>query len=298
MKNIIIHMKDEALATDACGLSGKDRHILTQRTNAGPKKTKIVFTNHDTGEVLGVYENKVVLPGSQLNACRAFGLEEAVEFPSYNKEMELDHSVDPSEPPKNDQIVCLFCIADSGCGTLPKDVYKTKVTDRIKPAPANPTSTDEFTSDMIMPFRYVDFDDDLSDNLRKFYFGRKTFTSLGKIAYYFKKFDTEPQLHLRYADGTQITENIYDIESDQEAECYVEMRLRISRLDFRDYFENVIGYDKGRISSLSLCTAWYDDTIDQYIYYQNIIPYTLLNFSFQLLVSSDISLDISYQIYY
>ena len=297
MKDIILHMNDNARAKDLSNLNPQDKDLLVERLKAGAKKTRITITNTATGES-NTYENKVVIPGSQMNACKMFGLEESVKFPSYNTDMELDNSVDPSETPKNDQIVCLFCVADSGCGTLPKDVYVSKTTDRIKPAPANPTSVDEFTSDMIMPFRYVDYDNDISANLRKYYFGRKTFTSLGKIAYYFKTFDTEPQLHLVYADGTEIDENMYSVESDQEAECYMEMRLRITRLDFRDYFENVLGWDKSRISSLSLCTAWYDDTIDDYRYYQNIIPYTLLNFSYQLLVSADVSIDIVYEIYY
>lgn len=298
MKDVILHLNDKAKAVDFSNLSGKDQELLTEKLNAGVKKTKIIFRNHDTGEILREVENKVLIPGSQLNACRAFGLDPVVAFKSYNQEMGLDNSVDPSEPPKNDQIVCLFCIADAGCGTLPKDVYKTKVTDRIAPAPADPSSPEEFNSKMIMPFRYVDFDKDLDENLRQFYFGRKTFTNLGKIGYYFKKFDTDPQLHLRYADGTQITQDIYNSESDQEAECYIQMRMRITRLDFRDYFENAIGWDNGRISSLSLCTAWYDDTIDQYRYYQNIIPYSLLNFSFQLLVSSELALDLEYIVYY
>lgn len=298
MKDVILHLNDECVARDFSSLSNTEKTLISEKLNAGVKRTKIVFRNHDTGEILQEVENKILLPGSQLNACKLFGLDPIVNFKSYNEEMQLDNSADPSEPPMNDQLVCLFCIADAGCGTLPKDVYKTKVTDRIKPAPANPTSIDDFTPQMIMPFRYVDFDKDLDSNLRKYYFGRKTYNSLGKIAYYFKKFDTEPQLHLRYADGTQITEDIYNTESDQDAECYIQTRLRITRLDFRDYFEQVIGWDKGRISTLSLCTAWYNDTIDEFTYYQNIIPYSLLNFSFQLLVSSDISIDVSYIIVY
>lgn len=295
MKDIVLHMNDNAKARDK--ISTRDKDLMVDRIKGGVKKTRISITNNSTGKT-EVYENKVVLPGSQLNAAKMFGLEEVVKFPSYNQEMELDNSVDPSEPPKNDQVICLFCIDDSGCGTLPKDVYIVKSTDRIKPAPANPVNYGEFFPDMIMPFRFVDYDNDLSPNLRQFYFGRKTFTSLGKIAYYFKTFDTEPQLHLRYADGTEITEDIYKVESDQEAECYVEMRLRITRLDFRDYFEQVLGWDKSRISSISLCTAWYDDTIDEYKYFQNIIPMSKLNISYQLLVSADVSLDILYEVFY
>lgn len=289
----------EKRVTDNSGCFDKasiSKQIL-EKTSAGPKKTKIVFKNHDTGDILGEFENKVVITGSQFNAMNSFGIESAlVDFPTYNKEMKLDNI--STKEKLNDPIVCLFSISDSGCGATPQDIYTTSYTDRIKPAPANPTSISEFTSDMIMPFRFVDINNDISSDLRKYYFGKKTFEKLGKIGYYFKKFDTEPQLHLRYADGTQITDNIYNIDTEQSAECYVEMRLRITRLDFRDYFENVLGWDKARISSMSLCFAWYDDTIDDYVYYQDITPYTILNYGYQWLTDLDTAIDILYQIYY
>jgi len=298
MSNIVIHANDSAKIVDSSSLSNNAKNIINQRFKGGPQKTKITFINHDTGEVLGEYQNKVVITGSQLNACAMFGLDPVVKFPTYNSEMRLDNSADPDQKPKNYPLISLFCVSDSGCGATPKDVFISKYTDRIKPAPAEPSTRYDFTSDMIMPFRFVDEADDLNDDLRQFYFGRKTFSEMGKIGYYFKRFDTDPQMHLKYADGTDITPEMYEVESDQLAECFVEMRLRITRLDFRDYFEQVLGWDKARISSLSLCTAWYDDEIDQYRYYQDITPYSYLGFSFQQLVSSDVSIDIMYDIYY
>lgn len=296
--NINLHLKDKTEIVDVCSLNPVLQKEISERISAHPKKTRIIFKNHDTGETLGEYENKVLISGSQFNAMAVFGIDEmAVSFPTYNEEMKLDNTVDKSKK-KNNPIVCLFCVSDSGCGSTPKDVYVTHYTDRIKPAPADPSSISEFKSDMIMPFRYVDITNDLNADLRKYYFGRKTFQKLGKIGYYFKKFDTEPQLNLRYADGTQITDNIYNIDTAQSAECYVDMRMRITRLDFRDYFENVLGWDKARISSLSLCFAWYDDTIDDYVYFQDITPYSLLNYQFQYLTDLSVAIDVLYEIYY
>lgn len=270
---------------------------IEDRLKAGPKRTKVTLINHDTGEVLGVYENKLTISGSQFNAMKAFGLQVAgVEFPNYNDEMKLDNTT--TAAPKNEKIVCLFCVSDTGCGSTPKDVKVASYTDRINPAPENPSNTKEFDSSMIMPFRFVDKDKDLNDDLRKYYFGRKTFNILNKIGYYFKTFDTEPQLYVRYADGTPITPEMYNVHSEQTAECFVQTRLRITTLDFRDYFEQVLGWDKARISSLSLCYAWYDDTIDKYRYYQDISPYSILYFSYQWLVDANVAIDILYDIYY
>lgn len=279
---------------DTCSLLN---HI-NERLGAGPKKTRIIFRNHDTGEEIGSYENKILVPGSQFNAMRVFGIDAVVPFKTYNEEMKLDNSSVEGAEHKNEPIVCLFCVSDSGCGTLPTEVIVSNFTDRIKPAPASPSSTSEFKSDMIMPFRYVSKAEDLDENLRKYYFGRKEFPALDRIGYYFKTFDTQPMLHVQYADGTPVTESLYNSTSNQSVECYVEMRLRITRLDFRDYFEQVLGWDKARISSLSLCFAWYDDEINEYKYYQDITPYSLLNFSYLALADLDLAVDVEYQIFY
>jgi hypothetical protein len=258
-----------------------EKNIILERLHAGPKKTKIILTDHDTGKVLGEYHNKVLITGSVFSAANAFGISCPITIPNYNTEMKLDNSVKAGTTPNNTPIICLFCVGDSGCGTTQKDVFTTKYTDRIDP------DTD------ILPFRYVDTGKDLNDDMRKYYFGRKTLTDKNKIAYYFKTFDTTPQMHLRYTDVTQINDQIYNVTTTQTAECYVETRLRINRNDFRDYFEQVRGWDLARISTLSLCYAWYDDTIDNYKWYQEIYPYTKLNFSVEWLVDLTKAIDFS-----
>lgn len=261
--------------------------IVREKLKGGPKSTKITIKNADTGEVLGEYHNKIVITGSIFGAVNAFGISPSIVLPDYNRELVLDNTLDYANiTPKNAPIVCLFCMGDEGCGSDPRDVYKVNYVDRIDP----------FNG--IYPFRYVDIDNDLNDDLRKYYFGRKTDDDKGKIAYYFKNFDTTPQMHLRYTDGTQITDEIYNVDTSQAAECYIETKLRVSRNDFRDYMEQVLGWDKARISSLSLCYAWYDDTIDNYRWYQQIYPYSKLNFSFNWLVDLTLSLEFIYQVFY
>jgi hypothetical protein len=296
--NLTIHTSDEAYVKDIANLSADAQKSIKDRISKANIKTKVTFKNHETGEVLGEYHNKVVISGSQFNATNIFGLEPVLQFPSYNKDMNLDNTVPAETTPKNHPVVCLFGISDSGCGPMPSDVYETDYASRIKPGPIDPVSVEDFEPDMLMPFRYVDQNADLDEHLRQYYFGRKSFDNLGKIAYYFKSFDSDPQLHLVYADGTQITDNVYTELSSQSADCYVEMRLRITKLDLRDYFEHGIGWDKARISSLTLVYGWYDDTIDEYRWYQDITPYSVLNFSFLNLVDTSTGIDIIYDIYF
>jgi len=285
MKEKIINLSDIANQKDK--LVGIDK-MLSER--GGPKYTKIIAKDADTGEILSETTNKVVISGSVLAACKIFGVSCPINIPNYNEELNLDNSASYTTVP-SDSLVCLFCVDDSGCGTTEKDTFTVGYVDRIAP-------TGDDKSKVIFPFRYVDESDDLNSDLRKRYFGRKTLNN-GKVAYYFKNFEADPQMHLRYSDGTQITEELYNVETSQLAEVYVEAKLKVNRNDFRDYFEQVLGWDKARISSLSLCYAWYkDDLGDGYKWYQGITPYTKLNFPYERLVSLDRAIMFYYQIFY
>lgn len=273
---------------------------LFERLKGGPTRTAIEI--YEDGVYKETVENRVVVTGAMLNGLKLFGIDSPIHTPTYNEEMQLEHS-DGSTGWSGDidDIVCLFCCDDSGCGADPDDIYVANFIDRIKP-------------DSMFPFRLVDVTSDLSDELRKYYFGRKvnpvvpdvdnpgeTKVLNNKVAYYFKKFSTEPQLHVQYADGTQVVgENIYRVDTTQACEVYVETQLVINKDDFKDYFEQVLTWPKARVSSVSLVHAWYRDDYDDLHtkYYQDIRPYTKLNFSYRLLQSLTSGLRFVYRIYY
>lgn len=281
----------------------KEQRVLKDILQLGggkhPRKTKIIITDHETGKVLQEVENKILVPGSQITACKEFGITPIVNLPTYNTELKLENSKDPypETQPANDPIICLWCVGRSGAGPSPSDVIVPTTTDRIAP------------TDDIVPFRYVSADNDLPSDLRDEYYGRAVDEETGMISYYFKAFDTEPQLHVRYLDGTEVTENMYTVDSSQQVEVYVEVRLALTRIDLRDYFDQVLGWDKANISCISLCTAWFDDTIaenpdapeeDQvkYKWYQDILPFSKLNFQAIDMIDLNRAIDFNYQVYY
>ena len=299
-------------------------HNLTDRSSvqdilnikeAGVKKTRIIMKDHDTGEILGEFENKILVPGSQATACKQFGIEPVVNLPTYNTELKLENSLPafPATQPTNTPITCLWCAGRSGAGNSPSEVFVVSNTDRISPNmvgnAADIYGIETYTD--IIPFRYVSEDMDLDEDLRRIYFGRKEVGKDDKkrIAYFFKAFDTDPQLHIRYLDGTEVTEEMYSVDSSQLVEVYVEMRLAVTRKDFRDYFDEVLGWDNADISTISLLTAWYIDNIpenpdadeeDQVKYrcYQDIIPFSKFNFGKEQLVDLNRAIDFNYQVYY
>lgn len=297
-----IIIKDNSHITDSLnGAKAKSsiKDHINLRMSGGPTKTRIVITDHNTGEVLGEVCNKILVPGSQDTACKQFGLDRLVWFPSYNEGLELDNTIEPEPPeehvtPLNTPITCLWCAGRDGFGTSPNEVFIVNNTDRI-----------EIQQDII-PFRYVDrgtpeHPNDLDPDLRDTYFGKKTDTVNNKISYYFKKFDTTPQLHINYIDGTEVTEDMWNIPNENPVEIYVEMRLSVSRLDFRDYFREVLGWENADISTISLVTAWwaeFEDAGNTYKYYQDIIPFSKFNFRAEELVDETRALDFTYQVFY
>lgn len=289
-------MKDSHPTGDIASIVNHSASQIVRSLKGGVKKTKIVIVDHETGKILGEGENKILVPGSQVTACKQFGIDQVVLFPTYNSELGLENSYPDWEmPPANDPITCIWCVGQSGYANTPGEIIVVDTKDRIAPV------------DDILPFRYVKADEDLDIDQRQTYFGRKQMEDGEHIAYYFKKFDTEPMLHVRYLDGTEVGPNMWSIDTPQEVEVFVEMRLSVTRLDFRDYFDQVLGWDKAYINTISLCTAWYRNDIPEdpedpesvhYKWFQDIIPFTKFNFRNNELAELNKAVDFIYQIYY
>lgn len=278
----VIALKDIENIEDKILVSNIKNKVYRDLSN-GIKRTCIKMTNLETGEVSELH-NRCVISGSIGAAVAMFNLEMPA-VPTYNQALELDNSLSGATP-LNPRTICLFGMGDDGCGTLDSDVITPSYIDRIPP-------------NKLYPFRYITpTATDLDSDERKVYFGRKANGSTGTIAYYFKAFNDEPQLYLRYTDGTEINPStMYNVITTQEAECFVKIDLSVSRLDFREYFEAMDMWDRARVSSLSLVYAWYTEE-GGYKYYQDIIPFTKLNFSFEKLVDSTKSLAFEYSLFF
>lgn len=251
-------------------------------TKTGNLRGEVIFKDIDTGEPILTMHNKVVIAGSQTVACKLFDLPELVHLPTYNEDLTLDNSQAYTTPPENVEKICLFCCGTQGCGQENSQVIPVKYTGRIAPE-----------GDLV-PFRYQLPQNDLSAELRAKYFGRKTTSD--RIAYYFKGFETDPTLKMRFVDGTVIDADLYNSQNQTDAETFVEMSLRVTKEDFRDYFRATTGINDARINSISLVTAWYTES-DGYKWYQNIKPFTQLNIPNESLIDLTKGIDITYHIY-
>lgn len=253
-------------------------------------KTSIDIRDPESGKILfkGLH-NKVIIGGSGLVARKLFDISVDEVTPTYNDKLgiitpsgEATSNIDArtsatQEHPK----VLLFCLGLDGCGTENSQVYPVNYTKWIAP-------------DMMIPFRYPLSTNDLSDDLRESYFGRVL--TGDHYAYYFKRFDGDPVLVQQYVDGTPIDENVYDSAKTDSAETYVEIVLKVTKEDIREYFVATTGIDSAKINSVSLCYAWPQE-VDGYLYFNDIRPLTKLNIPNEPMIDITKGIDIIYHVY-
>lgn len=254
-----------------------DQNKIREKHKIGD--TEIIFKN-DLGEVLFVTKNKLILPGAGFTARSHFDISTPEITPSYNATLQLENSVE--ELPSGKHKTFLFAVGTDGCGPENSQKYPVDYKKWISP-------------EALVPFRYCTVKSDISSDLRKTYFGRKTVGDF--VAYYFKAFEGKPTLHQLYADGTPLDNKVYESEKGDEAETYVEINLKISKEDCREYFTATTGINEARVNTISLLTAWAKDYSGT-TYYQDIRPLTKLNITNEPLIDLTKGLDIIYHVYY
>lgn len=249
----------------------------------------LITIKNELGEVLhrGLH-NKVIVSGSAFTMMKHYNLDVPTRTPSYNQKLGLENSIyEEYDQPgvRRDEIVCLFAVGIGGCGNEQHQVYPVNYAKWIQP------------DTELVPFRLLTPPNDLSPLQRTQYFGRKVMAD-GKIAYYFKAFDTEPELLQRYVDGTPIDEGVHTSSNTLEIESFVQLKLKVSVDDCREYFRATTGIDYAKLNTLSLLTAWKTEK-DGFVYYQDIRPMTKLNFSSEPLCDNGTkALDITYLTFY
>jgi hypothetical protein len=80
-------------------------------------------------------------------------------------------------------------------------------------------------------------------------------------------------------------------------ETYVELILKITKEDCREFFNVTTGSNTARINCIQLLTGW-AKTIDGVKYYQDIRPLTKLHFPLESLIDITKSIKIVYHLYY
>lgn len=261
-------------------------------------KTSIDIRCLETGEIIfkGL-KNKVVVAGSGLIAHSLFDIESSEVTPAYDSMIPGFVTINdpaPSQSPisetsatKGNPKVVLFCCGIDGCGTENSQIYPVDYTSWIKP-------------ENLIPFRFVSSSNDtIHGTNNKTYFGRTKDPDGIHNAYYFKTFSSTIKLIQQYATGDSINNDVYSNDTVKTGETYVEISLKITKDELREYFNNSTNSNLGsaRINTISLCYGYPTIAEDGCIYYRDIRPFTKLNFSNQSLIDETMGIEIIYHIY-
>jgi len=303
---------------------GKNGILLPtqQRVNS-----KINIYNEQTGELIFEGHNKTVIAGSALTAMKLFDLDRNVldRTPTYDEELDLDKGANGTTdeptvlitngnstiaeiPDECQRKIIGFCVGQGGAGLDISDVFDVAYCSRIEP-----------NINTIIPFRYPLRKDDVGVNgvNEDIYKGRsnlpnKIDPTIDRNAYYFKTFSNTPALVQNYVNtiGTA-TESVNkatvysDSAPADKAQSYVELHLKITKEDCREFFIAHTGIENAKINQISLVSAWtkkvtLEDTKDnkEVEYFQDIRPFSVINIPNEIISNHEKSLSIVYSLYF
>ena len=283
--------------------------------------SKITVINEVTGETIWEGHNKTVIAGSALTAMKLFGLDRSVlnNTPTYDAEMKLDNAGTGTTGPMisvvdknganigavNDETqrtIIGFCVGQGGAGLDISDVFEVEYCSWITP-------------DNLIPFRYPLANADNVDET--VYKGRKSSVGdTGRNAYYFKTFSNNPNLVQNYVSTVGSfsdlvsSGNVYNNTIADEAQSYVELHLKITKDDCRDFFIAGKGIENAKINQISLVSAWTktvsvtkldingNNITSDYEYFQDIRPFSVVNIPNEIISNLEKSLSIVYTLYF
>jgi hypothetical protein len=255
-------------------------------------ETEVIFKNK-LGEELFRKSNIILVGGRRFTLEKLFNI-----TPSQGRGITLNNlfHVNEAEPeltgvgPRREKVVCLFGAGRGGSNLTFGSVK-------------NPNAREYNLYDMV-PMRYVDANDDLVADERSKYYLRVE--QGDKVAYYLKKFEIEPRIVMKVGDQDfvpDLSDNspvdaTGDIIERQDVDCYVELQLKISADDIREYYRSTEGLEQARINELSLYVGYQPDhATGVWVDYLAVEAFSKLTFNNEPLDDETKELNIIYRIY-
>lgn len=313
MSNEIRYLKD--------GIRPNDRYLIN---NPQRISSKVEFFNDVTGEqIWEPLHNKTVIAGAALTMMKLFNLDRNVldNTPTYDTILGLDEGATGTTYPtvavkdvsgntigsiedESQRIILGFCVGQGGAGLDISDVFEVKYASWITP-------------DNLVPFRYpLQSADDVDETMYK---GKKALSLANgqtRNAYYFKAFSNTPNMvqnyvsHIGTFSDSISAYTIYDNSTTADkAQTYVELHLKITKDDCREFFIAHNGLENSKINQISLVYGWQKDVevtkldsvgnmkTSTYSYFQDIRPFSVINIPSEILSDHDKSISIVYTLY-
>lgn len=238
------------------------------------------------GEVLFEEENQIVLGGALFILEKIFNTSAPISTGYLNDIMGVATYEPVTTIYPKDTAVCLFGVGIGGAS------------DNIA-ASVNDVKFYENNIVSMVPLRQTSMAL-TSEEAPKYWF--KKLNPDGTISYYLKKFETNPEIKVLWKDaegdedGTAVEAGVENTSRTEPIETFVELILKISKKDVREYFELNGNISQARINSIGLFTGIPGLLADGTSDYKQVKMFSKLNIPNEMLVLSK-DLTIIYRIY-
>lgn len=236
------------------------------------------------GDCLFTGENQVVLGGALFVLQKCWGVESKLKVKDLNTIYNISNTGAPVDPLSKDNLVCLFGVGIGGAGDAPTSVKDVKFHERE-------------IMDMV-PLRITDQELSIEDQ-NKYWFRKKDDLT---TAYFLKTFESEPEIKTLWKDGpededgTPVEGDVHDTVRTEPIETFVEMILKISKKDVREFFQLNGNIEQTRVNSIGLFTGVKGQLADGTQDYKNVTLFSKLNIPNEILVLSK-DLTIQYRVF-
>jgi len=251
----------------------KGVHVPTFRTQ--------IDMRNEFGEVIFTHEtNETVLGGALTVLEKLCNVKANLKVGSINSIMGINDTVPASDSSAgNDDVLCLWGVGIGGSG----DAFGSR---RVVKFQEREVGQNHHPEQMI-PFRVVPEPfDSTDDNSSRYFMMRER--SDGYYEYFLKKFEMDPIIKVLYKDGekgedgTEVESDVYDTTREDGIEAFVELQLKITKNDIREYFERVGEIEKARFNTIALMTGRRVEISEGRYEYTNVKMLCLININFML----------------
>jgi hypothetical protein len=250
----------------------------------------------ETGEILFKKHNTILIGGKTFVLAKLFNLDiSGVRDITFNEQMGHNVNEDSYDyiGPRREKAICLFGVGVGGSGLTLGSVYSP-----------NPRENALYEQ---IPFRYVDSSNDLSDEEKMKYYFRIEEAEKEKIAYYLKRFDSDPTLvrragtvdYVPSVTDNQRVDNTGIVINRTAVDTYVEMVMTIGASDIREYFTANNDLSNARVNEIGLYAAYQPDTSNPATWkdYRGATLFSKITFNNEPLSNYSKSIEITYRIY-
>ena len=257
-------------------------------------RTRIDMTNEFGEKIFTQETNETVLGGALTVLEKLAGIKSPLKVGSINSIMGINDTVPASDSSAgNDDILCLWGVGVGGSGDAFGSRRVVKFQEREVGQNGHP--------EQMLPFRVVPEPFDATDeNAARYFMMRQR--SDGYYEYFLKTFEIDPIIKVLYKDGaegedgTEVESDVYNTTREDGIEAFMEMHLKITKNDIREYFERVGEIEMARFNTIALFTARKTEISEGRNEYINVKMFSKINIDNEPLQAAK-ELQIQYRLY-